>query len=243
MTKVFRWAYGITTVPERSDYLLPTAIKSLASGGFDCPVLFVDGCRYPFQDEDYERFGLKVINRAPAIGTAGTWVLALWELYVRDPEATHFALFQDDIVMSQNVRQYIEHCRYPWTEAAYLNLCTYPQNQDLLGDEEGWHPSNQKGRGAQALVFDRHVMTTLLASPRLVESFLDTRKSHRNLDGKVNRAMVTAGVKEYVHNPSLVTHVGDKSTIKGNNPELRMPSFRGQEFDTLKWAKEKELKT
>src|SRR5690348_4917848 len=105
-----RWSYGVTTVLERRDNLLPRTLKSLAAGGFDKPRLFVDGCPAASY---YDGFGLEVTIRNPRIRTHPHWVLSLLELFGRDPTADRFALFQDDLVCYKNLRDYLGGCRYP----------------------------------------------------------------------------------------------------------------------------------
>src|SRR3954465_7467772 len=88
------WAYGITTVPERRYDLLPRTIHSLARGGFDLPRLFIDGHEKSYHEWDT----LPQTIRYPAIRTMGNWLLGLWELYIREPAADRYAIFQDDCV-------------------------------------------------------------------------------------------------------------------------------------------------
>lgn len=120
-----QWSYGITTVPSRRRDLLPGTLSSLHAAGFDRPVLFVDGG----DADDYRGFRLDTVVRTQKIRTYGTWVLALWELYVRDPSADRYAVFQDDLVSVRNLRQYLGAAKYPGK--GYLNLYTFPAQKDV----------------------------------------------------------------------------------------------------------------
>lgn len=218
------WAYGVTTVPERSDTTLPPTLASLALAGFDKPRLFVDGERDTGRADHYATF------RYPRVGAYGNWWLSIVELFIRDPNCHRYALFQDDLLCSKNLRQYLEECTYP--EKGYLNLYTWPCNQSLAKGRQGWYESDQKGRGALALVFNRETLMTLLCRPEFVTWPTSPKRNDRKIDGRVVTALTNAGYKEYVHNPTLVMHREGRSAI-GLLPHPPATSFRGEEFDCL----------
>lgn len=224
---MLRWAYAVTTVPERKGELFPRTLASLKAAGFDRPRLFVDGLRDP---REYDAFGLETVARHPRIRTFGNWILGLGELFIRDPMADRFAMFQDDFITYAGLREYLEKCKYPAN--GYLNLYTFPSNQQLARGE-GWYLSNQFGRGAVALVFDRNAVLALLTHSHMIERPLNAHKGHKSVDGGVVTAMQKAmGCKdvEWVHNPSLVQHTGLKSAM-GNRPHKLAESFRGEGYD------------
>lgn len=181
------WAVGLTTCAQRND-LLPNTLASLKAGGFE-PRIF-------------EERGCKVF---------GTWLLALWELYLRDPEADRFALFQDDILICRNTRQFLETCAYP--EKGYWNLYLRRPTNPPLELSAGWQPSPYRGKGAMALVFSRDALRLLLKSQVIVDKPMDPIRGWRCIDGAVFDAMKREGWKEWVHNPSLVQHTGIESTL------------------------------
>ena len=224
-----RWAYGITTVPERLNDLFPRTLLSLSKAGFDKPRLFVDGAK---DASAYERFGLEVTCRYPRIRLFGSWCLALGELYLRDSQSERYAIFQDDFVTGYNLREYLERTEYP--QKGYLNLYTFPSNQRVAdrNRQSGWFRSNQLGKGAVALVFDNLTVRTLLSSFHMIERVQDVHKGHRSIDGGVAQSMTKAGWTEYCHNPSLVQHTGELSS-HGNKKQPLAPSFRGEEFNFL----------
>jgi hypothetical protein len=249
-----KWAYGITTVPSRRADLLPRTIASLRSAGFEEPRLFVDG------DGDalsWEReFGCPVTCRQPKVLAFGNWMLALWELYLREPAADRFALFQDDFITYRNLRQYLEACPYP--ERGYLNLYTFPQNQALAPKDGsiGFYPTRNNGLGAVALVFDLQMVSAMLTHQHLVDRPLDFRVGHRRIDGGVVETAKKLGVCEYVHHPSLVLHTGVASTIDKTKAGTRnsdsfpiyywpesnkAPSFLGEGYDALDLLKERRI--
>lgn len=229
-----RWAYGLTTVPARKDRLLPQTLSSLRVAGFPEPRLFVDGCDPKLATWYKDTFHLEVTARDPKVNAYMNWVLALAELYGREPQAKMFAMFQDDFVTYPYLREYLESCTYP--ERGYWNLYTFPINQVICPkdhnnqDHQGWYLSNQLGRGAVALVFNREAVITLLSHQHMVERPLSADRGWKAIDGGIVTALNKAGWKEWVHNPSLVQHMGDHSTL-GNKPHKQSTSFKGTNFD------------
>jgi hypothetical protein len=244
-----KWSYGVTAVPERADDLLPKTLDSLAAGGFDRPRLFLDGACLRDAAELGDRFRLDVVNRCPRVRAVANWLLALGELYLREPLADRYAVFQDDLVCLRNLRGYLERAPYP--DAGYLNLYTFPSNHTLAGGRRGFYPSNQLGRGALGLVFSRKAVEVLLTHPHMVRKPQCPLRGWVSIDGGVVESFKQAGWREFVHNPSLVQHRGMKSTIpknvkyvKGSDVEVRgkdhvwsrrtlADSFPGEDFDAL----------
>lgn len=226
-----QWVYGVTSVFDRLGDLLPRTLASLAGAGFDDPWLFLDGVREQDVPEGLKRY--QRIHRFPRVRAYGNWFLALAELYLRFPQADRFALFQDDFVTYRNLRSYLT--RTPFPNKGYLNLYTFPSNQQLCPTEAGkpivgWYPSNQLGRGAVGLVFDRQGVMTLLPHVHMINRAQDPKRGWKAIDGGVLEAMKQAGMTEYVHNPSLIQHLGDQSSV-GNMPHLKAVSFQGEDFD------------
>jgi len=229
-----RWAYGVTTVPQRFDNLLPRTLESLAAGGFDKPRLFVDGVQNASQ---YDYLGLEVTTHYPTIRTYGNWLLALWELYIRNPAAERYAIFQDDIITYRNLRRYLEQTTYTHgSHELYYNLYTYPVNQSPPPSEEytGWHASNQMGRGALALVFNRPAISTLLEQSHIISHPQNAQRGWRSVDGTVVTAFKAIQWLEYVHAPTLVQHTGtDLSSMKNRGYRELPETFKGEAYDAL----------
>jgi hypothetical protein len=233
------WAAGVTTCAARLDTLLPRTLASLAAGGFPAPRLFADGVGHARAAELEARTGRPVTARDPAVRTAGSWVLALYELYLREPAAARYAVFQDDVEVLANVRQYLE--RVPYPPKSYLNLITHLDSEAAVaGRPVGWHEGallrthppqlhhgrpSQKGQGAVALVFDRAAVVELLSSRHLAARPRDTQRGWRRIDGGVVESMNRAGWREMVHQPSLARHLGARSSI-GNPPFAAARTYR-----------------
>lgn len=225
-------AYGVTTVPSRLKDVFPRTLKSLALAGFDKPHLFIDGCKTP---ELYQDYGTEITCRWPNVRTAGHWALSIAELYVRNPNAERYALFQDDFVTYNNLRGYLDSCEY--SANGYWNLYTFPSNQELCPkDYSGWYPSNQLGRGAVALVFSREILLTLLTERPFINRPQCPHRGHKAIDGGIIDSLKKIGIQEYVHSPSLVQHTGLESSM-GNKRHQLAVSFQGENFDALTLCK------
>lgn len=246
------WATGVTTCKERRDTLLPGTLDSLEKAGFPQPRLFVDGESDP--SWYVSRFGYKPDNitcHYPALRTFGNWITALWELLIRNPLCHRYALFQDDILAVRNLRLYLECAPFPdggqticgQRRRGYLNLFTFPsyppsRNSQLPPPHpghRGWFPSNQLGKGALGLVFDRDGVIQLLGSENHIANRpIDPDRATIKVDGAIVDALKLKGYTEYVHWPSLVQHTGGvQSTLGSNYKHSNADSFPGTDFDAM----------
>lgn len=232
-----KWACGVTSCMERAtDGTLKCTLESLDSAGFDSPYVWIDGCYLsPLAGINCK---CSVQVRYPAIGPWGNWWLGLNELSIREPRAEMFVMFQDDVVLCRNVRQYLDlvlDLHQPLDR--YWNLYTAPSNHTMLEENNkvpGFYASNGQGKGAMALVFSRGMLPVLLSHRVLVDKPRQARHPTRRIDGSVAEALAKHAIQEYVHQPSLAQHVGLKSTLVGGPNELRAaPLFPGEEFDAM----------
>lgn len=230
MTQI-RWAYGITTVPDRLHTTLPQTLHSLCDSGFSHPQLFVDGCN---DSSPYEVFGcLTTCRPKPALNIVGSWMLGMMELYVRNKDVDRYAMFQDDILCVGNLKDYLTLCPYP--DRGYLNLYTEKQNHKHLDGKTGWHPAIQKGIGALGLVFSKLALQTLFQQGSLIRKPASAHKTRycTALDGGVIEAMKNVGWTEYIHGPSLVQHMEGASTLSHHYSGTE--NFPGTQQDALDW--------
>lgn len=229
------WAYGVTTVPERRHTTLQPTLDSLRNGGFAYPRLFVDGAP-PREHNSWGIVNASVTFRWPRVGAMKSWIMALAELYWREPRADRYALFQDDFVCVRNLRQYIDLWFPP---KGYLNLYTFPHNQMRITDVAtgnaniGWFETNQKGQGAVGLVFDYQGVEALLTSQYMLKKPLCPLRGHKNVDGAVVVVMRQGGFIEYCHSPTLLQHMEGPSTL-GNRPHPPGILFPGVTFDAMR---------
>lgn len=221
---MINWAYGITTVAARHSGLLPKTVASLAKAGFDKPILFIDGMDPAWQAPSDSLQGL--VFREPAVGHIANWVTSLCHLYSVFPKADRYALFEDDLLATSNLREYLDNCQYP--KDGYWNLITHPENLVLTGNNEGWHRSNQMGRGAVGLVFSRDVAGKLIRHMGFTE-----RTKYAPLpaaDGMVIDSLKPQDHYEYIHYPTLLQHIGGGASTMGH-PYGEMPGWRGEDYD------------
>jgi hypothetical protein len=220
------WSYGITTVPERANDLLPQTVESLARAGFYNPTLFMDGDCDNWRELPTE---IPVVVYRPHIGHMSNWIIALLYLYSTNRKAQCYALFEDDILACSNLFSYLNNCRYP--ENGYWNLLTHNENLVCTGPTLGWHTSNQRGRGAAGLVFDRRAIQTLLSSETLIHRLIDSPGCGHCPDGLVMNTLGPLGFKEYVHYPSLIQHVGTVSTLGHRYGTVK--GFKGEDYNPM----------
>jgi len=222
-------------VPARFDNLLPRTLASLQDGGFSSPRLFIDGVKEA-QLPEWISSQYKTTCRDTPLRTFGNWTLTAWELYVREPHADFYAIFQDDFVTYKHLREYLEVCHYP--ARGYWNLYTFPENEKPLN---GWCLSNQLGKGAVALVFSGPAIRTVLQSQHMVERPLNKMRGYRAVDGGIVTAFKKAGWSEWVHQPSLVQHTGNESSM-GNKKHPEAATFRGEDFDARSLSEIKDTR-
>jgi hypothetical protein len=223
----FRWCYGITT-SLRAFSTLGRTLASLSEAGFGQPHLFADGpCELPD--------GYDCTVRQTRVGAWTNWWLAALELFGRDPYATAYALFQDDILLARNLRQSLEQIE--WPVDGYLNLYTSMHND---GAAVGWSQAPSPGRGALALVLRRETLKKLLLHPYTLEHRL-TENGHKRIDVAIQNILESQGIAEYIHCPSLVQHQtpetgaypnGMNSTL-GHDYGAESRCFAGESFDCL----------
>lgn len=240
------WACLVTTVPERATKLLPKTLDSIKAAGFPEPRLSIDGAQH--ECVEYDDYKPTDSYRNPRLRPWGNWLLSAVELYIRNPNADRYVIFQDDVMMYRNLREYLEKAAFP--ERGYLNLHTSYENERIIRKKEvGWHLASvaknangfQTGRGALMLVFDNEGMVRLVTERHGYDRLKDDDRGWRLVDGAIVTAMNKCGYKEYVHNPSLTQHLGIRSTIiyknsKGKDYRLSHPparSWRGESFDAL----------
>ena len=221
----------------------------MAAAGFDKSMLFVDGCDDP---ASYAPLGLSVTCRLPAVGNFANWFLSALAVYLSDPFADMYAMFEDDLILSRGARSFLEVTAR--SDKQYYSLYTCPVNekQRVAGwSETRWctNPDGtlyQKGLGAVGLVFTREVFKTLLSDHGMLEHATDNRinthsirgvitaerRGSARVDGAVVAVLNARGVSEMCHTPSIAQHVGDVSTM-GHAKFQRSKTFMGENFDMM----------
>jgi hypothetical protein len=220
------WAYGVITTPHRLTSHLPQTIASLRASGFDTPILGVDGAE---DSSPWRAIAQQVVTRWPSRGNFANWWLTAQEVYLSNPHAEMYAMFEDDLIISAGAREYLE--RTCTEDEVYYNLYTFPENQRRASAEyTGWFDSNQRGLGAVGLVFRRDPFLKLLSTAGMLHHAADPIRGKERVDGIVVSAFTNHQIVERCHTPSIIQHTGDISVLKhGEFPKAT--SFRGEAFD------------
>lgn len=221
-----RWAYGVTTVADRVRATLPRTLESLAKAGFPQPRLFLDGAKdCPGVSA---LFKTDISSRFPRLGAFGNWWLGLMELYIRNPHADRYLVFQDDVLAYTRLRDYLEHTVQ---EGVYWNLFTNNMNWLAKPSGKGWFQAPVNGKGALGLLFTNEALQKVLGASPMVCRPKDQEKGQRGIDGVVYHTLTSAGYREMVHEPSLLQHTGTVSTV-GSKRHSPAPNFL-EDWETL----------
>lgn len=242
-----QWAYGITTVSNRFTTLLPKTIANLKRGGFPNPVLYADNCSLSQALELERCTNLRVVPRQrysderEGVSWAN-YLLALYDLMIRNRNANRFILFQDDISCVTNLNQYLSSL--PLGDNIYWNLYTGNVNENIakiIKPSNGqWFKSDQLGRGALALVFTKDAVEDLLANKVTVLRTRSAKRNwHKNIDGWICEVLINQLKKytEYCHYPSLVQHMGFDQTSLSHMSYTPTKMYPGDGFDALELLK------
>lgn len=255
-----KWTYGVTTVPSRVYNLLPQTLVSLEKAGFPSPRLFVDGAEA--KDNRWAGFGLPVTLREKTTAYAN-WYLALLEMYLREPEADRYAIFQDDILLYRNLRGYLDQQPYPVPSPplpspqesnglvhappspGYWNLYTAPSNWLKCpnnGRFTGFYESNQCGKGALALVFSHEAVQVLLTAVHMVKRAVPIKVEDPSCKaGTRHTKSIDGAVVEAMRGAGWAEYVHAPSLVEhagdvstlGNDGLPKAVVFFGDHFDAL----------
>jgi len=238
-----RWSVALTTVPSRVNTLLPETLRDVTAAGIQ-PVLYVDGILTAEQESTIRGYaGYDVqINHHKNVRTFSHWYESALDLYLTNPWSEYYMFLQDDLTCPKTLLKYLRSCRYP--QNGYFNLYTFRENESVIqGKQTGWveayrtRQGYQLGLGAVGLVFPHNALITLLTQRHMLTRKRDAVRGHHSLDGAIVEAMNQAGYTEYVHNPSLLQHIGHESSM-GNAKHADAKSYPGNNFDLLTLLKD-----
>ncbi len=212
---VSRWAVGVTTAPRKSATLRRT-LKSLRQSGWTTDTIFV------FAEAGSARLlatvgmgPLKIIRRAPpATGAWPSFLLALSELYLRDPHADAYLMLQDDVDLVQGLKEYLVENLWPAQECGVVSLHT-PRHLTSEGGagfykaQLGWSTW-----GAQGFVFPNASVRAILSDRKVIEHRMrGIGDGMKNVDSVIGDWCLRSGQPFWLHSPSLAEHTGLHSTL------------------------------
>lgn len=221
---ITRWGVGLTTAPRREP-TLPRTLASVLQAGWGQPCLFAEpGVELP---SEFAR--LPLVRRESRLGAFPNWYLALAELVMRQPRAEAYLLCQDDVLLADGLRAYLERTLWPAPRLGVVSV--YCPSHYAIGRPVGYHIEDRgwNSWGALAYVFPNPSARALLADPLVVN-----HRHHgpadglRNIDSVVGRWCRRRTLPYYVHAPSLAQHIGATSTIWSqatNNGRRRAAEF------------------
>jgi len=229
---VKRWAVGVTTAP-RKEPTIGRSLRSIVSAGWkDIHVFAEPGSPIPTGI-----VGLTVTRRGETLGVLGNWFLGLSELLHRDPDADAYALFQDDVVLARNVRQYLETTLWPAERAGLVSVyCPEPYANGGPGFREVSTGGGLLGALSYILpsAAAKWIVTAGTATWFRRRTF--SRESRR-LDVLIGQLLAQAGWSAFYVSPSLAHHVGEHSTLWpgiGASRKRRAGDFVGEHYDALR---------
>lgn len=200
-------AYAVTTCPRKVSTLHAT-LNALDRAGWDEPLII---------DDQHKRRG-----------AAGNWLVALTDLYIQQPNAQRYAIFQDDIDVRAHARAVVDALEMP-PRAGVLSLYVPAK---YTARTSGVH-RHDKLIGALALILPAGPVRELLASGMLASYRATGPNDGRYLDVKLGEWMQEQDYAIYYYHPSLVQHTGEHSTLYPNVGATISNNRRSAEYDNL----------
>lgn len=194
------WAIGVQTCNRNENYL-NHSLESVSRGGWDHLTIFADyesniSSNYPINYRPYQ------------FGDWSNWICGLFELYVLNPKANYFLMFEDDITCCKNLKTYLEWAIPRLGDFGCLSLYTpnrYKKEIDCWHDESD---ADWALVGGQAILFTRKSLKRFLSNEKILNY------SELSNIAKDRAIGIWAFKQETVlyHTPSLVNHCGENST-------------------------------
>ncbi len=182
--RLSRLAIGITTC-ERKEPTLQASLESIRAAGFENPM---------------------VVEDAQHRGSWNTFRMTLATMIAKWPSADAFLIFQDDVNVSTNTRDYLH--RVLWPDDKNTGVCSlYCSGIYSPSITTGWERHHTETYGALALCF------TPSSARLFIAQTLPGQQGEARVDLKVGRWCRSAGLSYWIHVPSLVEHTGVTSTI------------------------------
>lgn len=201
------WAVGMTTAPRKKP-TVSTALSTAVRAGFTDGILFAepDSLIPDLQ-------GWRLVQRESTLGAFGNSMLALAELYYRNPTADAYLMLQDDIeFIDADVKAYLESVLWIGKNTAAVSLFT---SNAYAQKSPGWyHFERQQWRwGACAWMFPNAFVRAVLADRSVIDHAANPRTGKRLVDHTIASYIRRQRNFVYFPWPSIVQHIGDTSTI------------------------------
>lgn len=220
-----KWATGVTVAP-RKNPTFDKCYQSFLDSGFKPHVFKEPGVSI---HPDFLING--VTERMYTLGAWKNWLLGLRELRTSKPNADIYGMFQDDALFCKNVKPYLEKVLWPSSDASVVSIYTprpYASNNK-------WSHGMLPLWGAVAYFFLPETLDSLLNHPIIRRT--QPHEGDKLIDVRVGEWSDAINKAAIFHNPSLVEHIGEFSTIwDGDVPaedDRAAFEFVGENFDAL----------
>jgi hypothetical protein len=215
-------AIAMTTAPRRLP-TLPRAFTSLREAGFreDVHVFAEPGTFEHLSRPGDER--TLVRQNASRRGCFGNWRYALEQLLSRT-DAQWLLIVQDDAIWLPGSADVLRAQMHARQELPTGFLSPYVTSKDVLGEfVDGWNECRTGWFfwGALAFCMKRDDAEALKRHQRFVG-----HQGTEQVDAVVSASMLDLGRPSFVHVPSLVDHIGETSTLRGDDFAAGLRGYR-----------------
>jgi hypothetical protein len=252
MASTSKWAVGVVTAPRAESYIA-TTLQSIKNGGWDDFTVFAEPGTKINAD--------KIVIRPTVYGDWSNWYCALSELAQTNPNADYLLMFEDDCIMCQNVRQYLEIVVPKLDEFAALSFYT-PAFYNRFSTENMFNKEFEGSRtlGTVTVCMKMNTALDFISDPEISKRRFLSRSSTMAAQDWSNTAKDVflglwakrKGLPIYYHTPSLAQHIGQKTTlvltysIYDSETQRFALSFMGEDYDALNllngWPTAKDMK-
>lgn len=222
------WAVGMLTAPRKNE-TLTKSLTSLKQAGFEDVQLFAEpGVVVPdvFQH-------LPITRNGRSLGVFGNTMAALSSLYLSQPTATAYALFQDDITVAAGLKAWCEDEFWP-SGCGLVSLFTI---REQIEETPGWQIARRgfyRTYGAMGFVFRRDVLLEFLSDHRVWSHRLT--RAHGS-DAAIGEWAARSGHGIAHYSPSLIQHRGKTSTIGHVFDEIEQADAIDDVADIPTWTR------
>lgn len=241
-----KWTVGVVTAPRENACYLHQTLNSLRRTGFSDPVVFAEpGCAI---DQN-----VQVVHRRKKYGDWTNWATAFYELLLSEPDTDYFLMAEDDVILCQDAKQYLEYAIPQLGQFASISLYT-----PSIRRRKNFNGFHNELRGHQTW----STVTVVMSRPRAISFFSDSDVQRHRFENIFNvsdqfwccpKTDPKNSIKDAVlgkwaekinlpvlfHTPSLAEHIGDFSTLTDQPSSVengrRSFDFVGEEFSLQEW--------
>jgi len=261
-----KWTVGVTTTPRQKGYYLDQTLRSLKNAGWTNIIVFAEP--NSIMPDDFEG---DVVRRRKQYGDWTNWASGLYELFLSEPDTDYFFMAEDDALVCQGAKKYLEYAipqlgefgslsiytpsKYRRKVRGFFNCCegieTWSTVTVVMPHASVWRffsdPDVQRHRFADIFKVQKEWW---LGTPHAsygagYSSIIDT-VGNTVKDAVIGNWAERTNLPVYYHTPALAEHIGYYSTLTDDLSEVgngRMTSdFVGEDNDLRDWMSEPIVK-